>query len=324
MATWRTDVAPEVGDLEVERGALVRAEPRVSVVIPAYRSRPDQPDWLDEALDSIRAQTFGDWEIVVVDDGSPVRIAPSRTDDLTIVRQPNTGPGGARNVGSVIARGHLIAFLDSDDRWRPEKLAKQVALHERRPELVLSATDFVNFDDSGVRDPHAWRARNKPTGETISFERLFFENCIACSSTMMPRTALMRTPGMARDRRMGEDYGLWLRIAMLGPIGHIDETLMDHRFHADSLIQQQMRDGSIETREREVYEEFLAEYPVLRDKPCVRETMARLDHEDGWTRMQRREWDEARRALLRSFRANPRKPKVWIDLARAVLRVRVG
>jgi glycosyltransferase involved in cell wall biosynthesis len=313
----------EIGDLEVARGSAVRAEPRVSVVIPAYRGRAGARDWLDEALDSVRAQTFDDWEIVVVDDGSPVRIAPSRTDDLTLVRQPNTGPGGARNVGSVIARGALIAFLDSDDRWRPHKLVRQVALHDRRPELVLTATDFVHFDDDGVRKPHGWRTRGKPIGETISFERLFLENCICCSSAMMPRAALMRTSGMARDRKMGEDYGLWLRLAMLGPVGQVNEPLTEHRLHGDSLMQQQARDGSIETREREVYEEFLAEFPVLRDKPVVRETMARLDHEDGWTRMQRREWLAARRVLVRSLRANPLRPKVWLDLARAVLRVRV-
>ena len=83
-------LAPNIGDLEVARGAEVRAEPKVSVVIPAYRGKPEQPDWIDETLDSIRAQTFGDHEIVVVDDGSPVRIAPARQADLVMVRQPST------------------------------------------------------------------------------------------------------------------------------------------------------------------------------------------------------------------------------------------
>ena len=301
----------------------MRSEPKVSVVMPAYRRKAEEPPWIDEALDSIRAQTFGDWEIVVVDDGSPVAIAPARTDDVVLVRQPNTGPGGARNVGSVIARGTLIAFLDSDDRWRPEKLAKQVALHDRRPELVLTATDFVHFDDNGIRQVPSWRDRNKIRGEDVSFERLFFENCIPCSSTMMPRAALMRTPGMDRHRRMGEDYGLWLRLAMLGPVGYIDELLMEHRSHAESLMGQQTREGTIEQREREVYEEFLAEYPELRARPYVRDTMARVEHEEGYTRLKRREWADARRVLVKSLLYNPRKPKVWVDLARAVLRVRV-
>jgi len=316
-------LVPNIGDLEVRRGSRVEAVPRVSVVIPAFRARPEQPDYLEETLESIRSQSYGKVEIVIVDDGSPVPIAPARTDDLVIVRQPNTGPGGARNVGSVIAHGLLIAFLDADDRWRQGKLEKQVALHDRRPELVLSATDFVHFDEKGMLDPPAWRT-NKPAGEDVTFERLFFENCLPCSSTMMPRAALMKTPGMNRHRRMGEDYGLWLRLAMQGPVGFVNEPLIEHRVHPDSLMQQQSREGSIEKREREVYEEFLAEHPELREKPYVRDTMARLDHEDGWTRLQRREWPEARRLMLRSLRGNPRKPKVWIDLARAVLRVRVA
>jgi GT2 family glycosyltransferase len=316
-------LAPNVGDLEVKRGVHVRAEPKVSVVMPAFRRKIDEPPWIDEALDSIRAQTFGDFEIVVVDDGSPVPIAPARTDDLVMVRQPNTGPGGARNVGSVVARGKLIAFLDSDDRWRAEKLARQVALHDRRPELVLTATDFIHFDDQGFRELPMWRDRKKLRGEDVPFERLFFENCMPCSSTMMPKAALMKTPGMNRHRRMGEDYGLWLRLAMLGPVGYVTEKLMEHRIHPASLMQTQGREGTIEAREREVYEEFLAEYPDLKAKTYVRDTMARVEHEEGYTRLQRREWADARRVLLRSLRYNPRKPKVWVDLARAVLRVRV-
>ena len=315
-------LVPNIGDLEVKRGSRVEAVPRVSVVIPAYRARPEHPDYLEEALESVRSQSFGKVEIVIVDDGSPVPIAPARTDDLVIVRQPNTGPGGARNVGSVIAHGLLIAFLDADDRWRPGKLETQIALHDRRPELVLSATDFVHFDETGMLDPQPWRM-SKPDAD-VAFERLFFENCIACSSTMMPRAALMKTPGMNRHRRMGEDYGLWLRLAMLGPVAFIDAPLLEHRVHTESLMQKLAREGLIEKREREIYEEFLAEHPELHDKPYVRDTMARVDHEDGWTRLQRREWPEARRLMLRSLRGNPRRPKVWIDLARAVLRVRVA
>ena len=74
---------------------------------------------------------------------------------------------------------------------------------------------------------------------------------------------------MNRHRRMGEDYGLWLRLAMLGPIGYIDEQLTEHRTHPESLMYQQTREGTIETREREVYEEFLAEYPELRSRAYV-------------------------------------------------------
>ena len=95
-------LVPNIGDLEVKRGSRVPAVPRVSVVIPAFRPRPEQPDYLEEALESVRSQSYDN---VRSSSSMTARrsIAPARTDDLVIVRQPNTGPGGARNVGSVIA-----------------------------------------------------------------------------------------------------------------------------------------------------------------------------------------------------------------------------
>lgn len=104
-------------DIVVLRGAATPASPRVSVVIPAY-----DPIWLDEALESVRRQTLAGSEILVIDDGSRPPVAPGRTDDLILVRQPNAGPGGARNRGFALARGEFIALLDSDDRWLPAKL----------------------------------------------------------------------------------------------------------------------------------------------------------------------------------------------------------
>jgi glycosyltransferase involved in cell wall biosynthesis len=302
--------------IKITRGERVHEQPRVSVIIPAWRGNASAPFWLDEALDSVRAQSLRDWELIVVDDGSPVPIAPARSDDMVLVRQPNTGPGGARNRGGEHARGALVAYLDADDRWRPTKLERQVALHDRRPELVLSATGLTNFDGANFRT-----SPGSPLGERISFERLFFENCIACSSAMMRRDALSRTPGMSPRRRMGEDYGLWLRLALLGPVGYLDEVLLERRQHGESLMQEQLRDGSWLEKERAVYDEFLDENPALREEPFVRRALGRLEFQGGWGHLQRREWDAARGALIRSLRLTPQRPKAWLNLARALLHV---
>jgi len=307
--------APSNGEVQVQRGTRVRADPVVSVIIPVWRSNASKRCWLDEALDSVRAQTFDRWEIIIVDDGSPVPVDP--VDDVVLVRKPHAGPGAARNLGVSLARGRLIAFLDADDIYRPRKLELQVALHERRPELVLSSTGYIHFDEQGPRPP----LRRRELGAEITFEQLFFENCIACSSTMMPRSTYDRTRGMAPDRRLGEDYGLWLRIAMLGRIGYIDEVLLEHRVHPDSLGQQHRRAGTAMTREREVYDEFLAEYPELQNASFVSSALARLEHQDGWNSLRSRDWTQARRSLFRSLRLDPRRPRVWIDVARTFLRL---
>lgn len=306
------------GGVHVQRGAHVCTDPVVSVIIPVWRRDAATPCWIDEALDSVRAQTLPRWEVIVVDDGSPVPIAPARVDDIVLVRQPNAGPGGARNRGVALARAPLVAFLDSDDRYRPRKLERQVALHARRPELVLSATSYLNFDAHGARP----RVAAPSAGTTeITFEQLFFENCIACSSAMLPRGAYGRAGGMAHHRRLGEDYGLWLRLAMRGPIGYLEDALVEHRVHPDSLGQTHRREGTMLAREREVYDEFLAEHPAFGRSPFVAAARARVEHEEGWTRLQTGAWLEARRRLVHSLRLDPRRPRVWIDLARTFLRI---
>jgi glycosyltransferase involved in cell wall biosynthesis len=289
----------------------------VSVVIPAFK-----PSWLDAAVDSVRAQTFADWEIIVVDDGSPEPVQLTHPDDVVLIRQANAGPGGARNRGVAYARGPLVAMLDADDRWHASKLDKQVALHEAEPDLVMSCTDLVVTDGTTLRRHRAGiRARGRFSGNRIPRERLFYENCVVCSSVMLRRDAFLRTPGMQEHRFMGEDYGLWLRLALLGPVGYIDEPLLERRQHGGSLMSKTLRAGTWFQEERVVYEELLRDFPELRNAAFFSAALARLDAQGGWAHLVRGEWEEARRALTRSVAADPLRPKAWVDLARAVLRV---
>jgi glycosyltransferase involved in cell wall biosynthesis len=255
----------------------------------------------------------------VVDDGSPAPVQPTRSDDLVLVRQPNAGPGGARNRGAEVARGELIALLDADDRWKPDKLARQVAFHDAHADFVLSCTDIVLTDGRAFRATRSLRAGG--IGERIPFERLFYENCVCCSSVMMRAEAFRRTPGMVPHRRMGEDFGLWLRLGRLGPIGYVEGTLTERRQHGESLMSEQHRDGSWLAQERQIYREFLDENPSLRGEPFVRRALARLEFQGGWAHLTRGEWRDARRALARSLRHEPTRLRSWIDLARATLHV---
>ncbi len=311
------DEAPTTEPIEVRRGPLVPGAPAVSVVIPAW-----QCPYLDEALESVRAQTFRDFEIVVVDDGSPTRLEPRRTDDLVLVRAPNGGAARARNRGMQLARGELVALLDSDDRWRPDKLERQVALHRRFPGCVLSCTDCATFDEHGaVPSSPPLRVRADAASGFIALERVFWENPICCSTTMMRRDALARTRGMDPRRRVGEDYGLWLRLALLGPVGYVEGPLTERRMHAASIMHRARHDGSWIHEERAVYEELLETHPALRTSPALRAALARLDYQAGGHFLATGEWAEARRALLRSLRVLPRRPRTWVDVARAVLHI---
>ena len=124
------------------------ADPLVSIIVPTF----NRARLLGEALDGIAAQTFRDYEIIVVDDGStdetPTIIA-ARPEPIRRLWQPNQGPASARNYGLSEARGTLVAFLDSDDVWMPGYLQACVELINPRPELALAYCDFTCIDGHG-------------------------------------------------------------------------------------------------------------------------------------------------------------------------------
>jgi glycosyltransferase involved in cell wall biosynthesis len=304
--------------VDIHRGANVPDAPQVSVIIPAY-----QPKWLDEALESVRRQTFRDFEIIVVDDGSPDPVRPARSDDLILVRHANAGPGGARNRGVGIARAPWVSFLDSDDVWRPAKLEKQLAFHRRVPESVLSTTDMgvIGKIDPKYDMEQSRVARYGVSGEILPFEQIFYENPISCIATMVRREAYQRAGGMAAQRRIGEEYRLWLRLAVMGPVGYIDEVLVERRLHAESLTAQAQRDGSWVDGEYEIYREFLDEHPQFKGAPFVKRTFARIEYQAGYEHLSYHRWRKARAALWRSIGYQPRSFSAWKTLVRAYLHV---
>jgi glycosyltransferase involved in cell wall biosynthesis len=118
--------------------------PLVSCIVPVYNGAA----YLAEALDSIFAQSYRPLEVIVVDDGSTdgtPRVLADYAARVTRLWQPNGGPAAARNRGVTVARGECVAFLDADDLWHPEKLARQMARFRARPELELSLTGIQNF-----------------------------------------------------------------------------------------------------------------------------------------------------------------------------------
>lgn len=302
------------GPATVNRGPNVPGSPRVSVIIPAF-----QPSWLDEALDSVRGQTLTEVEVIVIDDGSPESISPRRTDDLIMVRQSNAGPGGARNRGFALARGEYVALLDSDDRWLPSKLAEQVAFLDAHPDYVLSSTNWRYF--SGRSTGNVRFAKDAGPGNPVSLERLFLENCICCSTTVMRRDALLRTEGMAAGRRFGEDYGLWLELSLLGRIGYLDDVQVEKRLHADSLVHTSAQDGSWFVEELATYEEFLSRHPDIRREGFVRRGLGRVYFDRGYHYRGQRAWREARSALAHSVRLSPMRAKAWLLLAASLFHV---
>jgi len=159
-------------------------EPTVSVVIPAYNAER----YIGETLESVLAQTYRDFEVVVVDDGSTDgtrEIVRGYGEPVRLVEQPNSGPAAARNRGVREARGEFIAFIDADDLWLPEKLALQVPLFDDE-EVGLVSCRVQLVDGSGR--PHPTYEREKVSG--WAFEKLLEGNFIGTSTVVARREAL--------------------------------------------------------------------------------------------------------------------------------------
>jgi GT2 family glycosyltransferase len=187
--------------------------PLVSVIVPAYRVTES----IAATLDSVWAQTFTDYEIIVVNDGSPDTeelesvLAPYR-DRIVYLRQENQGLSGARNTGIRAARGKYIAPLDADDMWDPEHLAAQVAVLEAEPSIDLVYADARIFGDL----PEAGKTVMDlcPSAGEVTFERLVARQCtVHVCVTVCRREALIRAGLFDPDLRRVEDIDMWLRIS---------------------------------------------------------------------------------------------------------------
>jgi glycosyltransferase involved in cell wall biosynthesis len=208
-------------------------QPLISVVIPAYNAEK----YLEETLASVRAQTFQDYEILVVDDGSTdrtVQIA-SDYDDVQLLLQQNRGSAAARNTGIRAASGAYVAFLDADDIWLPSKLEKQVAYLQAHPRIEWSYTDASVFDmRTGRTICRIGRRIRLHEGEIL--RPLLLRSFIPSATPVVKKTALMEA-GLfdeSRERRFAEDWSMWLRIAERHAVKLIDEPLAMIRMHADN------------------------------------------------------------------------------------------
>lgn len=189
----------------------------MSVVIPAYQAAP----WIAATLDSVLAQTLRDYEIIVVNDGSPdtpeleQALAPYR-DRILYLRQENQGPAGARNTGIKAARGRYIAPLDADDLWEPAHLAAQVAVLEADPTLDVVYADARFIGDVPEAGRTAMELSPQPAGE-VTFERLVTRrSTVHICVTVARREALLRAGLFDPAFRGTEDFEMWLRILHQG------------------------------------------------------------------------------------------------------------
>lgn len=220
------------------------SSPRVSVVIPAYNAAGTLP----EALDSVFRQTFTDYEVVVVDDGSTdstPELLAGYGDRLRVFYKVNEGkPAAARNLGVNRARGEYVAFLDADDRWLPEKVALQANLLDSRPAVGLVYTATAVVDGKG-RELRVSRCAPETRGRIGGL--LSVRNVMVGSSVMARRRAIEEAGGFDESLTSIENWDLWIRIARQWQVDFVDQPLTLYRIHEGN------RSANVELRRRNIF-----------------------------------------------------------------------
>ena len=204
----------------------------ISVVIPTF----NRCEAACEAVRSVYAQTFKQFELLLVDDGSTECMAQLQETVAAgggrYIKVAHAGVAAARNKGVSEALGEWIAFLDSDDLWFPEKLKRQTEFIEAYPQFRVSQTNEEWIRNGRFVNPRA--IHRKPHGDA------FFQSlqlcCISPSAVLIDRSLFLAVGGFDEDMRVCEDYDLWLRLATTHEVGLLEETLV-RKFggHADQL-----------------------------------------------------------------------------------------
>lgn len=208
-----------------------RKNPQVGVIIPTF----NRAVMLKEAIDSVLSQDFQDFELIVVDDGSTdhtAEILNAYRQNITVLRQPNQGVSSARNAGIKAASGSLVAFLDSDDLWLPQKLSHQVDFFNANPEAQICQTEEIWIRNNVRVNP---KKRHQKLAGMIFEPSLNL--CLVSPSAVMIRASLFKTVGLFDENLPAcEDYDLWLRISCRYPVHLIETPLIIKRGgHPDQL-----------------------------------------------------------------------------------------
>lgn len=205
--------------------------PLVSVLLPAYNAGT----YLRDAVDSIRAQTLADWELIVVDDGStddtPAILAGYDEPRLIVVRQANAGVSAALNTGLARARGRYVARQDADDLSHPERLARLAAFLDAHPEIDAVSSAFTAVAPDGAE---LYTARLMIEPLTIS-RFLLAGNCVFHPGVMIRAAVLRELNGYRVEARHVEDYDLWVRLGAAPRLAALPQPLVRYRIHPENV-----------------------------------------------------------------------------------------
>jgi GT2 family glycosyltransferase len=245
--------------------------PKVSVVMPVYNGE----SYLSEAIESILAQTFENFEFVIVNDGSTdnseeiIRSFPDER--IRLINQSNRGLVESLNCGLHSSRGTYIARMDADDVCAPSRLEAEIKLFLSCPSLSVVGTSIKRIDPAGRLLKVDYYLAN----DAEIRQEMLLDNPFAHGSIMMRRDFALQAGGYRSEYWPAEDYDLWRRMASLGELANILEPLYLHRENSGTTPLHQSRRSEVTVR---ISNELLSASAPLRDLP-LRQCLRRYEHE---------------------------------------------
>jgi len=289
----------------------VAPEPSIAVVVPARNAAA----FLAQALDSVFAQDMLPSEVVVVDDGSTDgtrRIAEEYGGGVRCIAADGRGPARSRNLGIAATRADLIAFLDADDLWVPEKTSRQAALLAAHPDLALVFSDARTF--RGGRQSERTFFEERRFAGTCTASAIFLYDMIATPTLIVRRDALTSCGAFDETLSAASDADLWFRIALNHRFAAIAEPLVLRRIHAGNVTRDaRPRLGAIV----EVWGRYVG--PVSEREPHLRARLRADFAEKRWRHLfiegvvalHEGRTPEARRHLMNAILARPGRARTY-------------
>lgn len=206
----------------------------ISIILPTYNGEK----YIDKAIKSVISQTYTDWELIIIDDGSSDGtdlVIKNYLNDKRIIyikKDQNTGITDSLNIGLKISKGEYIARIDDDDEWiDKDKIEKQIEFLKNNKEYVLVGTSAVISDENGL----IIGKYNMPESDKKIRERIMFKNCFLHSSIMGKKEYIFKAGCYSNTFNCAEDYDLWLKIGLMGKLKNLKDACVKLTIHPNSI-----------------------------------------------------------------------------------------
>jgi glycosyltransferase involved in cell wall biosynthesis len=294
--------------------------PLVSIIMPTYNCGP----YISAAIDSVLAQEYQNYELIIIDDGSTddtEKVLKQYKGNFNYIKQNNAGPSAARNRGIKESRGEILAFLDSDDIWYPDRLEKSVGFLLEHPDVKMVSSDVDFFDETGIVI-NGQISLEKTVHEGSIYDKLFLQNFISTITVTFWKECLDKAGIFDLRFRHGEEYDLWLRISHFYKYGFIRKSLSGYRLRAGSLVSEY--ESFLRTRLKIIakHEELFPDY--FKDHPhLIKMAETDLYFRYGYNFFHAGKSRQSRQCFLNVIKRNPINLKSYLYLITGLLPTRI-